>query len=87
MLDAKHLPYFVQQLKASQSTFFPVGGGHLITWNGPMMSHLNSFSASGVGYLNKNFPNNNSNARGVARGGGMFKLQFDWYIILSWNQS
>ena len=23
----------------------------------------------------------NSNARGVARGGGMLKLRFDWYII------
>ena len=29
------------------------GWGHLITWNGPMMGHLNSFSASGGG----NFPN------------------------------
>ena len=43
------------------------GWGHLITWNGPMMGHLNSFSASGGGNLNKNFPKN-SNARGVARG-------------------
>ena len=32
---------------------FPGGGGHLITWNGPVMGHLNSFSASGVGNLNK----------------------------------
>ena len=32
------------------------GWGHLITWNGPMMGHLNSFSASGGGTLNKNFP-------------------------------
>ena len=32
------------------------GWGHLITWNGPMMGHLNSFSASGGGNLNKNFP-------------------------------
>ena len=30
--------------------------GHLITWNGPMMGHLNSFLASGEGNLNKNFP-------------------------------
>ena len=30
--------------------------GHLITWNGPMMGHLNSFSASWGGNLNKNFP-------------------------------
>ena len=28
------------------------GWGHLITWNGPMMGHLNSFSASGGGNLN-----------------------------------
>ena len=39
-----------------------------------MMGHLNSFSASGGGNLNKN-----SNARGVARG-RMLKLRFDWYI-------
>ena len=32
------------------------GWGHLITWNGPMMGHLNSFSASGGRNLNKNFP-------------------------------
>ena len=31
------------------------GWGHLITWNGPMVGHLNSFSASGGGNLNKNF--------------------------------
>ena len=54
------------------------GWGHLITWNGPMMGHLNSFSASGGGNLNKNFPKI-SNARGVAQG-GMLKLRFDWYI-------
>ena len=32
------------------------GWGHLITWNGPTMGHLNSFLASGGGNLNKNFP-------------------------------
>ena len=32
------------------------GWGHLITWNGPMTGYLNSFSASGGGNLNKNFP-------------------------------
>ena len=26
-----------------------------MTWNGPIMGHLNSFSASGGGNLNKNF--------------------------------
>ena len=35
---------------------FPQGWGHLITWNGPMMGHLNSFSASGGGNLNKYSP-------------------------------
>ena len=29
------------------------GWGHLITWNGPMMGHLNSFSASGGGIWTK----------------------------------
>ena len=33
------------------------GWGHLITWNGPMMGHLNSFSASGGANLNKIFQN------------------------------
>ena len=32
------------------------GWGHLITWNEPMVGHLNSFSAWGGGNLNKNFP-------------------------------
>ena len=45
-----------------------LGGGHLITWNGPMMGHLNSFSASGGGNLNKNFAKN-TNARGLSGGG------------------
>ena len=31
------------------------GWGHLITWNGPMMGHLNSFSASGGGNFAKIF--------------------------------
>ena len=44
-----------------------------------MLGHLNSFSASGGGNLNKNFAKN-SNARGLP-GGGMLKLRFDWYII------
>ena len=44
-----------------------------------MMGHLNSFSASGGGNLNKNFAKN-TNTREVARGGGMLKLRFDWYI-------
>ena len=53
---------------------FP-GWGHLITRNGPMMGHLNSFSASGGGEFEQKF-SKNSNAWGVARG-GMFKLRFD----------
>ena len=43
------------------------------------MGHLNSFSASGVGNLNKNFPK--IQMPGGLPGGGMFKLRFDWYII------
>ena len=44
------------------------GWGHLITWNGPMMGHLNSFSASGGGN-NKNFPKIQMPG-GLPRGGG-----------------
>ena len=47
---------------------FP-GWGHLITWNGPMMGHLNSFSASGGRNLNKNFPKIQM-PRGGCPGGG-----------------
>ena len=42
------------------------------------MGHLNSFSATGGGNLNKNFPKIQMPG-GVARG-GMLKLRFDWYI-------
>ena len=51
--------------------------GHLITCNGPIMGHLNSFSASGGGF-EQTF-SKNSNARRDYPG-GMFKLRFDWYI-------
>ena len=54
------------------------GWGHLITI--PIMGHLNSFSASGEGNLNKNFPKIQM-LGGLL--GGMFKLRFDWYITLS----
>ena len=40
-----------------------------------MMGHLNSFSASEVGNLNKNFPKIQM-SEGLP-GGGMFKLRFD----------
>ena len=46
-----------------------------------MMGHLKSFSASGVGNLNKNFPKIQMPG-GVARG-GMFELRFDWYISVN----
>ena len=42
------------------------------------MGHLNSFSASGGGNLNKTFPK--SKMPGGLPGGGMSKLRFDWYI-------
>ena len=50
-----------------------------------MMGHLNSFSASGGGNLNKNFAKN-TNARGLP-GVGMLKLRFDWYIRLDFRRS
>ena len=43
------------------------------------MGHLNSFSASGGGNLNKNFPK--IQMPGGCPGGGMLKLRFDSYII------
>ena len=43
-----------------------------------MMGHLKSFSASGVGNLNKNFPK--IQMLGGLPEGGMLKLRFDWYI-------
>ena len=45
-----------------------------------MMRHLNSFSASGGGNLNKNCPNIQMPG-GLP--GGMLKLRFDWYIIFA----
>ena len=60
---------------------FP-GWGNLITWNGPMMGHLNSFSASGGGNLNKNFPKIQMSGGFPRGGGGMLKLRFDWYIMV-----
>ena len=50
------------------------GWGHLITWNGPTMGHLNSFSASGGGNLNKHFPKIQMSG-GLPGGGGC--LSFD----------
>ena len=49
-----------------------------------MMGHLNSFSASGGGNLNKNFPK--IQMPGGLPGGGMFKLRFDWYISSGCSQ-
>ena len=42
-----------------------------------MMGDLNSFSASGGGNLNKNFPKIQMPG---GCPGGMLKLRFDWYI-------
>ena len=49
-----------------------------------MMGHLNSFSASGGGNLNKNFPK--IQCPGGCPGGGMLKLRFDWYITNNKNK-
>ena len=45
-----------------------------------MMGHLNSFSASGGGNLNKNFPKIEMPGGLPGGGGKMLKLRFDWYI-------
>ena len=47
-----------------------------------MMGHLNSFLAQGGGNLNKNFPKIQMPG-GLLGGGGMLKLRFDWYIMLT----
>ena len=52
----------------------------MITWNRPMMGHLNSFSALGGGNLNQNFPKIQMPGGLPGRGGGKLKLRFDWYI-------
>ena len=44
-----------------------------------MMEHLNSFSSSGGGNLNKNLPK--IQMLGGLPQSGTFKLRFDWYII------
>ena len=51
-------PYLHTQLSEQSRSYWKVsrGWGHLITWNGPIMGHLNSFLASRGGNLNKNFP-------------------------------
>ena len=52
--------------------------GHLITWNGPIMGHLNSFSALGGGNIWTKIFQKFKCPGGCP--GGMFKLRFDWYI-------
>ena len=47
-----------------------------------MMGHLNSFSASGGGNLNKKFPKIQMPG-GLP--GGMLKIRFDWYITAEVN--
>ena len=58
------------------------GWGYLITWNGPMMGHLNSFSASGGGNLNKNFPKIQM-SRGLPRG-GFWSFDLTGTLLWSW---
>ena len=54
------------------------GWGHLITWNGPRMGHLNSFPPREGGICTKIFQK--FKCPGGCPG-GMLKLRFDWYII------
>ena len=77
--DAKHLLYFVQQLKACQLNlrFFVLN--YEVIFQG--VGAFEQLSDPGVGNLNKNFPKIQMPG-GVARGrgGGKLKLRFDWYI-------
>ena len=59
VLSIKPCLHSITQLPEHNKSYRKVSRewGHLITWNGPMMGHLNSFSASGGGNLNKNCPN------------------------------
>ena len=51
----------------------------------PGEGHLNSFSASGGGNFNKNFPKIQMPGGCL---GGMLKLRFDWYIrTVAWLSS
>ena len=63
-LACKNVVYY------TMSSYIPRAGA-FDTWNGPMMGHFNSFSASGEGSLNKNFPKIQMPG-GLP--GGMFKL-------------
>ena len=78
---------FVRQLKAFLPSFYHLcacemspGWGHLITWMDPSVGHLNGILAQVGGSLNNNFQK--SQMSGLPWGGGMLKLQFDWYITV-----
>ena len=76
-------PCLHTQLPKHNRSYWKVsrGLGHLITWNGPIMTHLNSsVFGLGRGEFEKKI-SKNSNTRGVARGWTL-KLRFDWYIML-----
>ena len=75
-------PWLHTQLPEHNRSYWKVsrGWGHLINWNELIMGHLNSFSASGGGNLNKNFPKFQMPG---GCPGGMFRLRFDWYIMSS----
>ena len=75
-------PCLLTQLPEHNKSYRKVsrGWGHLITWNGPMIGHLNSFSTSGGWNFPKIFQK--FKCPGGCPGGGMLKLRFDWYITL-----
>ena len=56
--------------------------GHFITWNGPIMGHLNSFLASGGGNLNKIFQK--FKCPGVAQGGGCLSFNLIGTLHVLW---
>ena len=53
--------------------------------NGPQCGAFERHFGPGRGEFERQFTKK-SNARGVSRGGGMLKLRFDWYIMITWKQ-
>ena len=75
-------PCLHTQLREHNKSYRKVsrGWGHLITWYGPMLGHLNSFYGLGRGEFEQEFSKNSNVWVLPGRGGGMLKLRFDWYI-------
>ena len=80
-------PCLHTQLPAHNRSYWKVsrGWGRLITWNGPMLGHLNSFSDSGEGSLNKNFPK--IQMPGGLPGGGCLSFDLTGTLWGAWHNA